>query len=378
MTKPTLAFATMCKNEEHCIRQTLDAVAPYISYLVVCDTGSTDRTVQIVKDFMAETGIPGEIHVDEWQGFDKNKTLMMSRAYDKSDYVLHLDADDILAGDFSFTEADAGCDNYLMTLKRGSSSWKATVIYDNRKHWKFCGVAHTTIKCLERPTNWTTGDLSNRGWIIADGIGSRAFDPKKYFYDAEKLKKQFFDTLYNDPDGLNTRSVFYTAQSYMDYGMYKEALEWNCLYLKLKNTWIEEQFEAQMRISICLMRMNATKEEVIKQMDRAIAIFSDRAEPYHHIGKYLNHIGQHELAYQYLIKGKQCSLDVAKSKYVLFIKDVCYGLGLNDELAVACSYTNRLAEGISYLTEIINLPEYAEHKPRLERNISIMQNAKAV
>ena len=34
MNRPSLAFATMCKNEEHIIGTVLDAVAPYIDYLV--------------------------------------------------------------------------------------------------------------------------------------------------------------------------------------------------------------------------------------------------------------------------------------------------------------------------------------------------------
>ena len=75
--RPTLAFATMCKNEEHIIGTVLEAVAPYIDYLVVADTGSTDRTLEIVQEFMDRTGIPGEIHVDEWIAFDKNKNLML-------------------------------------------------------------------------------------------------------------------------------------------------------------------------------------------------------------------------------------------------------------------------------------------------------------
>ena len=40
---PTLCFITMCKNEEHCIQQTLESVYKHIDYWVVCDTGSTDN-----------------------------------------------------------------------------------------------------------------------------------------------------------------------------------------------------------------------------------------------------------------------------------------------------------------------------------------------
>ena len=372
--RPTLAFATMCKNEEHIIGTVLNAVAPYIDYLVVADNGSTDRTLEIVQEFMDRTGIPGEIHRDEWFGFDKNKNLMMEYVFDKTDYVLHLDADDILTGDFSFEAEDAGQDTYFMTMKRGNSTWKATVIYNNRLRWKFCGTAHTIIKCLDKP-NYSTGDLWDRGYVIADGVGSRAFDPKKYFYDAERLEKQFFDTLYEDPDGLNHRSVFYCAQSYMDYGMIEEGLKWNSLYLKLKDTWIEERFEAQMRVARCLSYLNYPVEQVVAEMDKAIAIFPDRAEPYSFIGEYLNTKGLHDRAYDYLSKGKQCSLLNAKEKYILFIQDHQYEIGFNDELAVACYWTGRYEEGLALVKEIVNLPEFTNHRSRLLDNIKHFETA---
>ena len=371
--RPTLAFATMCKNEEHIIGQVLDAVAPYIDYLVVADNGSTDRTLEIVQEFMDRTGIPGEIYRDEWYGFDKNKNMMMEYVYGKTDYVLHLDADDILAGDFYFDFSDAGYDNYFMMMKRGASTWKATVIYNNRLHWKFCGVAHTIIKCLEKP-NVSTGDLSSRGWVIADGVGSRAFDPKKFLYDAERLEKQFWETLIDDPDGLNYRSVFYTAQSYMDYGMMKEALQWNRLYTKLSNSWIEERFEAQMRISKCLMSLDREFDEVKKEMDTAINIFSDRAEPYYHFGLYCNQRGNFELGYEYLVKARRISLEEVKLKYILFVADNCYGKFINDELSVACYWTGRYEEGLGYLNEIINDPLFSGHQERLNKNLEFFKS----
>jgi len=376
--RPTLAFATMCKNEEHVIGQVLEAVAPYIDYLVVADTGSTDRTLDIVREYMERHNIPGEIHVDEWEGFDKNKNKMMSYVYDKSDYVLHLDADDILAGDFSFNHSDAGFDNYFMTMKRGNSTWKATVIYDNRLQWKFCGVAHTVIKCVDKPMGYSTGDLCDRGYVIADGVGSRAFDPKKFLYDAERLTGQFWATLTDDPDGLNARSVFYTAQSYMDYGQedsYEQALKWNKLYLKLKDTWIEEYFEAQMRISLCMMRINSyTTEEIIDEMEKAIAIFPDRAEPHMRLGRYLNSIGQHHAAYQYLKQAQEMNLDAVKRKYILFVDDTSYNLHVNDELSVACYWTGRYQEGINLVEEIIANERWAYDVERLQTNIQHFNN----
>lgn len=61
----TICFATMCKNEEHCIKETLESIYKYIDTSVVCDTGSTDKTCEIVKDFFKEKNIKGELFIDE-------------------------------------------------------------------------------------------------------------------------------------------------------------------------------------------------------------------------------------------------------------------------------------------------------------------------
>ena len=367
--KPSICFATMCKNEEHCIRETLESVYKYIDYWVVCDTGSTDRTKEIVRDFFEEKGIPGELLDHEWVGFDHNKSLMMEAAYGKTDYVMHLDADDWLIGDFKFTQEDEGFDLYFMKVKRGGSEWKAYIIFNNRVRWRFCGVAHTILKCLDKDST-SVKDISEReAYISGEERGSRMFDPKKYFIDAEKLKRQFFDTLLEDPYGLNNRSVFYAAQSYMDCGMFHEAIKWNRLYLKLQDTWIEERFEAQMRISRCMISLGYETKTIVEEMEKAMEIFPDRAEPIYHLGKYLVGVGEHELAYSFLKKGIDMNFTSVKDKYILFLNEKCYDKFLYDDFSVACFWTERYQEGLSYLNLIVEDPEFDFHRERLQTNV---------
>ena len=365
---PTMCFATMCKNEEHCIQNTLESVYKHIDYWIVCDTGSTDKTCEIIRKFFEEKGIPGELHIDEWVGFDHNKTLMMKRAKDKADYVLHLDADDLLINDLEFTKEDIGGDAYFMNVTRGDLKWKAFIIFNNRLTWKFCGVAHTIIKCIEKE-HYITKDITHKeAYISGEGIGSRAFDPNKFLYDAEKLKKQFFDTLSYDPDGLNTRSVFYTAQSYQDSGMHEEAIKWYRLYTKLNDSWIEEKFEAHMRISLCMMELNYNLKDIEMEMFKAINLEEDRAEPHYHLGLYCNQIGEYEKGYSYFKSSKSKDLDKIKQKYVLFIRENMYGDYNNDELSVSCFWTKRFEEGYNYLLEIIDDNRFTSQKDRLLTN----------
>lgn len=375
---PTMCFATMCKNEEHCIQNTLESVYKHIDYWVVCDTGSTDRTCEIVKNFFEEKGIPGELHVDEWVGFDHNKSLMMKRAKDKTDYVLHLDADDLLINGLDFGKNDIGDDAYFMNVTRGTLKWMALIIFNNRLTWKFCGVAHTTIKCKEKES-FTTKDISNRNsYVSGEGIGSRAFDPKKFLYDAEKLKKQFFDTLLSDPDDLNSRSAFYTGQSYQDYGMLEEAIKWYRLYTKLDVTWFEEIFECNMRIAYCMMKLNYKLSDIESQMSLAINIEPDRAEPYYFMGKHCNEIGEYEKAYNYLRAAKSRDYKSVKEKYRLFIQETMYGIYNNDELSVACFWSDRFDEGYKYLLEILNDERFSSSKDRLLTNQKHFQDRMGV
>jgi Rps23 Pro-64 3,4-dihydroxylase Tpa1-like proline 4-hydroxylase/glycosyltransferase involved in cell wall biosynthesis len=365
---PTMCFATMCKNEEHCIQNTLESVYKHIDYWIVCDTGSTDKTCEIIKKFFEEKGIPGELYIDEWVGFDHNKTLMMKRAKDKADYVLHLDADDLLINDLEFTKEDIGGDAYFMNVTRGDLKWKAFIIFNNRLTWKFCGVAHTIIKCIEKE-HYITKDITHKeAYISGEGIGSRAFDPNKFLYDAEKLKKQFFDTLLHDPDELNTRSIFYTAQSYQDSGMHEEAIKWYRLYTKVNDGWIEEKFEAYMRISLCMMELGYNLKDIEMEMLKAISLEEDRAEPYYHMGLYCNQIGEYEKGYSYFKLSKSKNLDKIKQKYILFIRENMYGDYNNDELSVSCFWTKRFEEGYQYLLEIIDDNRFINQKDRLLTN----------
>lgn len=378
MIQPTICFITMCKNEEHCILDTLKSIANIIDYWVVCDTGSTDNTCKIIKEFFQDKQIPGELYIDEWKGFDKNKTLMFERAYKKADFVLHLDADDFMVGKFNkeLLTTTEKKDIYNFNYIRGSCKFKTSSLYNNHLKWIYVGVAHNLIKCIDKPNNLTTSDIfiTDNLYVDNNERGARRFDTDKYIKDALKLKDQFFETLYEDPYDLRRRSVFYTAQSYMDAGYHKEAIQWYTLYTELKNTWIEEEFEATKRIGECMIHLNLNENKIIHQLEKAIQILPDRAEPYFILGKYFNNKSNFHVGYYYLSEAKKKDIYQVLNKYVLFVNKYNYGKWVNDELSVSCFWTERYEEGLQLMNEIINDPDFQDHKERLEKNkLHLMQ-----
>lgn len=353
MKRPTFCFATMCKNEEHCIRETLESVYKYCDYWVVCDTGSTDNTCKIIRDFFTEKNIPGELFIDDWIGFGPNKTLLFQRCYKKTDYIIHCDADDLLMGDFDFNTEDAGHLAYAVNMKRGSCVYTNLVIFNNTYKWKICGVAHTYAKCLDNINNLETYNFSHKNfYILSRDTGARSNDALKFHKDATILQKQFFDTLVFDEDSLNSRSVFYAAQSYFDSHNIEEALKWYCLYIKLKSFWDEEVFESYLRIASCFSTLqerespdktsvsesleNTTPEEeiikkykyhhhIVKYLNLAMKQFDDRAEPYYELGKYYLSIGLCYKSYIHLRIAENKNYDMVREKYSLFVNKIAYG-----------------------------------------------------
>ena len=54
---PTLCLNMIVRNESRIIRRLLESVCGVIDSYCICDTGSTDNTVEIIETFFQEKGI---------------------------------------------------------------------------------------------------------------------------------------------------------------------------------------------------------------------------------------------------------------------------------------------------------------------------------
>ena len=79
------------KNESKLILRCLESVRPIVDYVLVEDTGSTDGTQEIIREWLTRVGLPGEVYEEPWQDFAYNRSHALSRLrqVDWVDYALH-------------------------------------------------------------------------------------------------------------------------------------------------------------------------------------------------------------------------------------------------------------------------------------------------
>ena len=207
---PTICLNMIVKNESHIIQATLEKLCQKIqfSYWVICDTGSTDNTQEIIKAFFASKNIPGQLFQDIWLNFAHNRTLALQYAFNKTDLLLVFDADDEIVGDIQMPRVyDIEYDEYH--LKFGSSvgtAYTRVLLINNKKRFMYQSVIHEFICCLE--TGATTNTVIEGNYYVVSGrCGNRSQDPDKYLKDAKILEAAHSEALIKK-DPLYQRYAF--------------------------------------------------------------------------------------------------------------------------------------------------------------------------
>jgi len=86
---PTISLCMIVRNEEDNIRYCLDSVKDYVDEIIIVDTGSTDSTVDICKEYTEQ------VYFYQWND-DFSEARNESIKYATKDWILILDADEFV------------------------------------------------------------------------------------------------------------------------------------------------------------------------------------------------------------------------------------------------------------------------------------------
>ena len=261
---PHILLNMIVKNEAHVIEKTLTTLCSKIpfDYWVISDTGSSDKTREIITSFFAEKGIEGELFNDEWKDFGHNRTLALQHAYNKSDLLFVFDADDDLVGTFNVPEQRADAYHLHFGSTYDIGYWRICMI-NNRKKWRYVGVLHEYIECIEKPIKniFVLGE-----YYVSHGIsGGRSSDPLKYSKDASILEKAFKELDAKDP--LRNRYAFYCGNSYKDAKDIDRAIVWYKIAIGLSGGWAQEKYKACMFVHDMYKKKNKTEEALFYALE---------------------------------------------------------------------------------------------------------------
>lgn len=385
MSRPTVTLCMIVKDEEHIIRDCLSSIAPYIDRYDISDTGSSDKTKEIIREFFEEKGIPGEVYDDPWQGFGKSRTKSLRNCKGKADYAWVIDADDFVEGDFKYPENFGQHDGYALNIFRGTFNWWRNQIFKVDSDWEYIGVIHEYAdaprKREEQNGQLMLDRIGGNYRIHARTMGKRTLEfendeQEKYLHDAEILVDCLTNPESDNYEPNNGRYLFYAGQSYFDGGEYEKAYEW---YKKRAEFggWEEEQWYSVFRMAQCFLSnemQNKDPDWWQKAQDHLLQAWNIRpyrAEPLLTLARThrLNH--NPNLAYLFARAGVNIKFP---ENDILFLSHSVYEWELLDELAAVAHITGDWMLGYQAASKLIEERKFPEeHRQRIENNFNSYQ-----
>lgn len=243
---PKICLCMIVKNESKIILRCLESAKSIIDYISICDTGSTDNTMELIEEWGKKNSIPCKVHLEQFKNFGYNRTLSVElgqKTYPDSTYFLLLDADMILIVNSDFSKSALTKDKYsIQQFDAYIKYWNVRLV-KNTLSWKCIGVTH----------EYWDGDREHTSdccyTLQIDDREDGGCKSDKFERDKKLLMEGLKDKTISV--GLRSRYMFYLAQTLKDLGEYEEAIQWYTKRIKSKDNFPEESFYAQYRIGTC-------------------------------------------------------------------------------------------------------------------------------
>lgn len=359
----SICLSMIVKNEAHVIKRCLASVLPFIDSWAICDTGSTDGTQEIIREYLKD--LPGELIERPWVDFSTNRNQALELACKYGDYALVMDADTVLEAEEGFRWnklGELGALGYYIKIIYGVTHyWRTSLVkLDFRafsgRSWRYEGVLH---ECLIHPSGFTPESLPGiQIKVYHDGARSQCTAKEKFDRDVEVLQKAL------EIEPTNARYMFYLAQSYRDAGRSIEAID---TYHKrvAMGGWPKEVYFSLLQIASLKEHVGQPQPEVIYAYMRAFNYDPTRAEAPCGLARYLRIHGYHVNARLYA----EAAVAIKSTDDILFIDSTVYEWRAKDELSIAEYYCGNYVKSFLLCSDLLLddlLPE--TERERVERN----------
>ena len=239
----TISLCMIVKNEEAVIARCLDTVKDLVDEINIVDTGSTDSTKEIVKQFT------NRIFDFEWiDHFAAARNFSFQQA--TKDYILWLDADDIFTVEdqekFKALKAtltheiDVVSMNYYLNFDEEghvNSLLRRNRLVKREKNFQWIGAVHEY--------------LAVNGTILDSDI---AVSHLPITHD-ENRNIKIYEQLVQSGETLSPRDIYYYANELKDHHQYEEAIYYYEQFLTSKLGWVEDCIQACYKMADCYVHL---------------------------------------------------------------------------------------------------------------------------
>jgi tetratricopeptide (TPR) repeat protein len=308
---PTLCLNMIVKNESKIIRRLMESVAPIIDCYCICDTGSTDDTIEIINTFFSQKNIPGKVITEPFKNFAHNRSHALRACSGMSDYALLLDADMILEINNFDKRKLAEADSFCLLQGNESFYYQNMRIVRNNGLYSYTGVTHEYIST---PPGNHNMNISKNELFIRD-IGDGGSKSDKFERDIRLL----LEGLKEEPG--NVRYHFYLANSYKDSGHFTEAIDYYHKRIALGD-WEQEVWYSYYNIGNIYEAQGKMPDAIIYWL-KAYNQNPLRLENIHKIVQHYRIIGECKSAKMfYDIAKNALSQNIQKDSYLFLANDV--------------------------------------------------------
>jgi glycosyltransferase involved in cell wall biosynthesis len=223
-----ISVSMIVKNEESCLRTALESVKE-ADEIVICDTGSTDSTIEIAKEYT------DKVYTDyKW-----NDSFAEARNYSASkctgDYILIIDADEYLEeGAMERIRKFEGEALEFHTISAKTGQIHGSIrLYKNRPETKWFGAAHNYL-------NIEPSHKSNIKMYYAYS--------KSHELDPDRTLRILQNEIRKNPKAA--REMYYLGQEYISRKQYQKAISTFKKYVRLSK-FPAEKADAYLYMARC-------------------------------------------------------------------------------------------------------------------------------
>lgn len=246
----TISLCMIVKNEEATIERCLLSAEGIADEIIIVDTGSTDKTKEIVSKFT------DKIYDFEWiHDFAAARNYAFSQA--TQEYILWLDADDVfLAADRELflnlkTTLSREITVVSMLYNLGFDQYGKVAFQRRRnrlvkreRNFRWVGAVHEYLEVYDRSFN-----------------SEIAVTHQPLSHDADR-NLNIYELRLQKGEKFSPRDLYYFANELLDHRLFDRAIEYYQKFLETKQGWVEDNISACSKLADCFYNLNDIENQL--------------------------------------------------------------------------------------------------------------------